>query len=158
VGYGNAKKKQNVWVEKHLKMSNKQTYFRVCHKDTLQGLWYTYGGEFTGLIHNEFGFCQNNALRMDFDEEIVGWLSAVETLDNLFHWFTQKDINELQKHGWYIHEFEAEDVKFYERFQHTVIKQGTSKVVMVHELMRNGATREYDENRVVVDPFEGMFE
>lgn len=130
---------------------SKQTYFRVCHKDTLQGLWYTYNGEFTGLIHNEFGFCQNNELRMDFDEEIVGWLSAVETLDNLFHWFSKEDISRLQEHGWFIHEFEAIDVKFYERFQHTVIKQDTSKVVMVHELMRNGGTRElgvrgYDEN------------
>ena len=73
MGYGIAKKKQNVSVEPYTKKKmSKQTYFRVCHKDTLQGLWYTYEGEFTGLIHNEFGFCQNNALRMDFDEEIVG--------------------------------------------------------------------------------------
>jgi nicotinic acid phosphoribosyltransferase len=123
-------------------MSSKQTYFRVCHKDTLQGLWYAFNGEFTGLIHNQFSFCANTNLAMDFDEEIVGWLSAVETLENLFFWFTEKDIKALQKHGWFIHEFEAEDVKFYERFQHTVIKQDTSKVVKVHELMLNGQTRE----------------
>jgi hypothetical protein len=71
---------------------------------------------------------------MDFDEEIVGWLSAVETLDGLFHWFSEEDIAKLENHGWFIHEFEAEDVKFYERFQHTIIKQDTSKPVRVHSL------------------------
>ena len=115
-------------------MSNKKTFFRVCHKDTLQGLWYAFNGEFTGLIHTDFSFCQNNALRMDFDPEIVGWLSAVETLENLFFWFSELDIARLEQHGWFIHEFEAEDVKFYERFQHTIIKQDTSKVVAVHSL------------------------
>jgi len=126
-------------------MSCKQTYFRVCHKDTLQGLWYAFNGEFTGLIHNEFSFCANSNLAMDFDEEIASWLSAVETLDNLFFWFTKDDIIILQKHGWFIHEFEAEDVKFYERFQHTVIKQDTSKVIKVHEVMFNYTVSEYNE-------------
>lgn len=119
-------------------MSNKKTFFRVCHKDTLQGLWYAFNGEFTGLIHTDFKFCQNNALRMDFDPEIVGWLSAVETIDNLFFWFSELDIARLEQHGWFIHEFEAEDVKFYERFQHTIIKQDTSKVVAVHSLVSLG--------------------
>lgn len=105
-----------------------KTYFRVCHKDTLQGLWYAFNGEFTGLIHDKFNFCKNTELKMDFDEELVGWLSAVDSLDKLFHWFTQDDIRKLQEHGWYIHEFEAEDIRFYERFQHLVIKQDTSKV------------------------------
>jgi hypothetical protein len=113
---------------------NKKTYFRVCHRETLQGLWYAFNGEFTGLIHTDFSFCQNNELIMEFDEEIVGWLSAVETLDYLFHWFSEEDIERLEGHGWFIHEFEAEDVKFYDRFQHTVIKQDTSKVIQVHEL------------------------
>lgn len=113
---------------------NKKTYFRVCHKETLQGLWYTFNGDFTGLIHTDFSFCQNHALRMDFDPEIVGWLSATDNLDTLFFWFTREDIAKLQLHGWFIHEFEAEDVKFYERFQHLIIKQDTAKVVKVHEL------------------------
>jgi hypothetical protein len=127
-------------------MSNKQTYFRVCHKDTLQGLWYAFNGEFTGLIHNEFSFCQNNELRMDFDEEIVGWLSAVKNLEDLWVWFTKEDIARLQEHGWFIHEFEAEDVKFYDRFQHLVIKQDTSNVFMVHEIMQNGTIQEHYED------------
>lgn len=115
-------------------MSHNNTYFRVCHKDTLQGLWYAFNGEFTGLIHTDFSFCQNNELIMEFDEELVGWLSAVETLDNLFNWFSKEDIERLEAYGWFIHEFEAENVKFYDRFQHMVIKQDTAKVIQVHEL------------------------
>lgn len=106
-------------------------YYRVCHKHTLQGLWYDYKGDFTGLIHDQFNFCKNNELRMDFDDEIVGWLSATDSLDTLFFWFTKEDIQNLQEHGWFIHEFEAEDVKFYERFQHLIIKQDTSKVIRI---------------------------
>lgn len=110
---------------------SKQTYFRVCNRDTLQGLWYAFNGEFTGLIHNEFDFCQNTELKMDFDPEIVGWLSATESLNDLWKWFSMKDIIKLQEHGWFIHEFDADDVNFYERFQHTIIKQETSRPVFL---------------------------
>ncbi len=106
-------------------MENK-LFYRVCHKDTLQGLWYDYKGKFTGLIHNELDFCMHNKLEMDFDNEIVGWLSAVNSLEALHQWFSVSDIIELQKHGWFVHTFEAEHVKFYDRFQHTIIKQSTS--------------------------------
>jgi hypothetical protein len=109
-------------------------YYRVCHKDTLQGLWYDYKGSFTGLIHDEFNFCTNNKLEMEFDDELVGWLSATDSLETLYHWFPEEDIVLLQEHGWFIFEFEAEDVKFYERFQHLVIKQDTSKPIRMVEL------------------------
>jgi hypothetical protein len=115
-------------------MKTQNTYYRVCHKETLQGLWYTYSGDFTGLIHNEFDFCLNTKLEMEFDETIVGWLSATESLESLWKWFTKEDIKKLQKHGWYIHEFKAKDAKFYERFQHTIIKQDTSKVIRLIEI------------------------
>lgn len=62
---------------------SKNKFYRVCHKETLQGLWYDYKGQFTGLIHNDFNFCANKDLEMDFDPEIVGWLSATDTLENL---------------------------------------------------------------------------
>ncbi len=109
-------------------------FYRVCNKETLQGLWYDYKGQFTGLIHEDLNFCVNNELEMDFDPEIVGWLSATESLDTLYNWFTKDDIKQLQSHGWFIHEFEAIDVKFYERFQHQIIKQDTSKVLRIIEL------------------------
>lgn len=112
----------------------KRTFYRVCNEETKQGLWYQFDGSFTGLIHDKFNFCANRDLKMDFDEELVGWLSAVQNLEDLWKWFTQDDIKELQKHGWFIYEYIAKDSKFYDRFQHLVIKQDTSKVIRKIEL------------------------
>jgi hypothetical protein len=105
----------------------KKLFYRVCHKDTLQGLWYDYKGLFTGKIHNEFDFCTHNKLKMDFDDKLVGWLSATESLETLYGWFPTYDILRLQKYGYYIHTFEATEYRFYDRFKHFVIKQDSSK-------------------------------
>lgn len=114
-------------------MENK-IFYRVCNEKTQQGLWYNQDGNFTGLIHDKFSFCQNSELKMDFDEEIVGWLSAVENLEDLWKWFSKEDIKKLQEHGWFIYEYEAIHVKFYDRFQHLIINQNTSKVIRKIEL------------------------
>lgn len=121
-------------VIKSILKDRAKTFYRVCNLDTKQGLWYSYDGQFTGLIHDGFAFCKNSDLRMDFDPELVGWLSAVEKLEDLYHWFSVEDIKRLQKHGWYIYEYSAENYKFYERFQHQVICQKTSTVVTKHIL------------------------
>lgn len=109
----------------------RKKFYRVCHKQTFQGLWYDYEGNFTGLIHDDFNFCENSELKMDYDPEIVGWLSAVETIDDLFRWFTKDDIQKLEEYGWFIHEFDAIDFKLYEPFQHIIINQNTSNVIRV---------------------------
>lgn len=104
-------------------------FYRVCNTDTQQGLWYHFDGKFTGLIHDDFNFCKNNELKMDFDEELVGWLSATDSLETLYHWFPKEDIIELQKHGWTIHVYETDEYRFYERFQHLVISKEKSKLI-----------------------------
>lgn len=106
-----------------------KTFYRVCNIETQQGLWYKFNGEFSGLIHDQFNFCMHNQLKMDFDEELVGYLSVTDSLDKLFEWFPIKDIQELEKHGYSICAYETEDFKFYERFQHLVINQEKSKLV-----------------------------
>lgn len=104
-------------------------FYRVSNHETQQGLWYAQDGNFTGLIHNELSFCKNSELKMDFDETLCGWLSAATSMEDLYNWFSHEDILSLQKHGFFIHEFEAVDYWFYDRFQHFVINQATSKVV-----------------------------
>ena len=42
-----------------------KSYYRVCHYETLQGLWYAFNGDFTGLIHDKFKFCLNNELELE---------------------------------------------------------------------------------------------
>jgi len=95
----------------------------------MQGLWYDFKGTHTGLIHNEFNFCLNKDLKMDFDPELKGYLSATDSLETLYNWFTKEDIINLQKHNYFIHVFESDDYKFYDRFQHLVINQSKSKLI-----------------------------
>jgi hypothetical protein len=110
-----------------------RTFYRVNNKHTGQGLWYDLNGEFTGLIHDKFDFCLNTALGMDFDPELVGWLSATENLNDLWFWFPAEDIVRLETHGWFIHEYlvNDDDVKWYERFQHYVIRQTNARLIRV---------------------------
>lgn len=99
-------------------------FYRVANTQTEQGLWYDFKGNFTGLIHGKLNFCKNNELPMPFDPEIVGWLSATETLDDLFNWFSESDILELEKHGYSIVLYEATEYRFYNN--HWIIKQDSS--------------------------------
>lgn len=100
-------------------------FYRVCNPDTQQGLWYAPDGTHTGLIHT-LGLT-NSSLRMEPDPELVGWLSATETLDDLWKWFTPADVARLEEHGFFIHEYHVIAHRFYERFQHPVICQFTSR-------------------------------
>lgn len=104
-------------------------FYRVCNTDTNQGLWYHFNGCFSGLIHKEFDFCKNRDLKMDFDSELVGWLSVAESLEDLYKWFPKEDILKLQEDNWMIHEYECSDYKFYHRFQHYVINQDNCKLI-----------------------------
>lgn len=113
---------------------NKKTFYRVCNINTGQGLWYKPNGIFSGLIHDEFNFCKNKDLEMDFDLELVGWLSTTDSLEGLYQWFTKDDIIKLQKEGWFIHEYETDDYKFYDKFQHYVIKQYNNTLVKIIEV------------------------
>lgn len=81
------------------------------------------------LIHEKFNFCLHRDLKMDYDPELVGWLSATDSLETLYNWFPEKDILELQKHDYFIHVFETDNHKFYERFQHQIIHQASSKLI-----------------------------
>lgn len=113
-------------LTKLVRKAKTKTFYRVCHKDTKQGLWYCPEGTFTGLIHDKFKFCKNSELEMHFDEELTGWLSATDSLEDLMNWFSEEDIKELQKHGWFIYKYSVTDYKFYDRFQHYIINQETS--------------------------------
>jgi len=66
---------------------------------------------------------------MDYDEEVVGYLSATDEMDNLWQWFTKDDILKLQEFDYSIHVYEAHDFKWYEKFQHWLIHQQNSKLI-----------------------------
>ena len=107
-----------------MKTLKKKIFYRVGNLKTEQGLWYDFDGKFTGLIHDKFDFCENSELPMPFDPNVVGWLSSVDKLNDLFFWFTKDDIKQLEEHGYNIGVYEATEYKAHEN--HWVIKQDSS--------------------------------
>jgi len=105
-------------------MKTPKIFYRIGNLETEQGLWYDFEGNFTGLIHNEFDFCKNSDLPMPYSEEVVGWLSATDKLNDLFLWFPKEDIAKLEEHGYSIGVYEATEYKVHEN--HWVIKQDSS--------------------------------
>lgn len=101
-------------------------FYRLANNQTEQGLWYDFEGEFTGAIHDEFNFCMNTKLPMPYDKNIVGWLSATMTLDDLFKWFSRDDIGKLEKYGYRVAVYKASEYKFYNG--HWLIKQDSSRL------------------------------
>lgn len=114
----------------------KKIFYRVCNTLTEQGLWYDFKGNFTGLIRNDFNFCKSNELRMDFDTELIGWLSATDSIESLWQWFTQEEILKLQEYGYFIHVYLSPNYKMYERFQHFVINQKESQILKIIKLSK----------------------
>tara|TARA_R110000796_G_scaffold248124_3_gene374576 strand:- start:745 stop:1107 length:363 start_codon:yes stop_codon:yes gene_type:complete len=105
----------------------KKTFYRVANTTTNQGLWYDIDGNFTGLIHKEYDFCRSNVLPMPFDENVVGYLSCTDTLDDLFEWFPMEDIIRLEKGGYYLTVYESEDYKSYHN--HWVFNQNNANFI-----------------------------
>lgn len=116
---------------------NMKTFYRIADTDTNQGVWYNMSGQFTGLIHSKFNFCKLHALPMPFDPDIVNYLSATESLDELFNWFPKEDIIRLSEYGYQITEYKSADYKFHNG--HWLILKDTAVI------SNRVAAREYEE-------------
>ncbi len=114
-------------------MEANKIFYRIANHVTHQGLWYDCKGTFTGLIHNEFNFCQNTRLQMPFDKNIIGFLSATDSIDDLYNWFSVDDILRLEKYDYFITVYEATNYKFHNN--HWVICQDTSKLLRQLQLV-----------------------
>lgn len=106
---------------------NGKLFYRLEDKVTHQGLWYDFKGEFTGLIHDKFAFCMNSQLPMPFDIKLVGWLSATETLDELFNWFSKEDIQNLEEYGYRVAIYQASEYRYHNN--HWIINKDSSRLV-----------------------------
>lgn len=105
-------------------------FYRVAHNETGQGLWYDNAGNYTGLIRDVYSFCKNTRLPMPFDPEVRGWLSATRSMDELFEWFPQCDIIQLERYGYYATEYKAAFARKYEN--HWLIHAQTSQREHIH--------------------------
>lgn len=122
-------------------------FLRVANEETGEGLWYNKAGEFIGLIHNEFDFCKNSEVKMPFDKDTVGFLSAVDSLEALFEWFPQKDIDRLQDYGYYVTVYKSSDYKFCEN--HWLINQETAELVeQIKDINKAMETADVEEQKL----------
>jgi hypothetical protein len=55
-------------------------FYRLGHIDNQQGLWYDRNGSFAGRIHNDYSDFKNSEMPMNFDPEIIGYLSVTKSL------------------------------------------------------------------------------
>lgn len=92
------------------------------------GLWYNMDGTYTGRIHDEFKFLPASALPMPYDEKVLGYLSVVDDLNDLYNWFSLEDIEKLRPFGFGILVYEATDYREYHN--HWVIHKD-SKVIKI---------------------------
>ena len=97
-------------------------FYRV-GKEGEEGLWYNKQGEFTGLIHKEFSWCNASQLQMPFEQELVGYLSVADSLEHLYKWFNRAELLILQQKGFNIYEYSTDCYKFYDLYKHNVIHQ-----------------------------------
>ena len=104
----------------------KKIFYRVENPTTQNGLWYDIDGNFTGTIHQkEFDKLQNHKLPMPFNENIQGWLSCVEKLEEIDAWFNEEDMKILRPKGYMLSEYESSDFKKVDG--HWIIKRDSSK-------------------------------
>lgn len=99
-------------------------FYRVGTLFGEQGLWYDQNGVFTGLIHAKFSYLKSSRLEMPFDENVVGYLSATHTLQELDEWFSDWCLSHLRAQGFAIMEYVATDYKH--NGMHWLISQQSS--------------------------------
>lgn len=104
-----------------------KVFYRVGNVNGEQGLWYDMNGTFTGDIHTKYKFCTNSKLPMPYDKNIVGYLSVVDNLDDLYKWFTREDIEALKPYGFRIVVYLSNDYKLHNN--HYIINKNTSKII-----------------------------
>lgn len=112
--------------------------YRIANVDPSRGLWYSPDGTFTGEIHSDLTFCRASALKMPFDENLAKkWSCATETADDLLVWFNLEEIEQLEKHGFYVAIYSATEYKTYQfsdpktgiEIEHLIFKNDSTKLV-----------------------------
>lgn len=112
----------------------KKTFYRLAQQKTENGFWYNYDGEKVNIIESVYNNLKCSELFMDFDSEMVGYLAATDSLDNLFIWFSEKEIIELQKNGWCIYVYETDIYKKHSRQNHYLIEKNKNNIIKIIEI------------------------
>jgi hypothetical protein len=85
--------------------------FRIENQETMHGMWYREDGTFEPFIeHLTEG--KSAKLPMEFNERYrtadKRWFSGAESMDDMRHWFSDRDALELFKNGYKLYRFETD--------------------------------------------------
>lgn len=110
-----------------------QEIFRIENQDTMNGMWYNDKGEYDPFIktltegisadlpmepHERYG---------QFDRR---WFSGCVDFDLLKHWFSKRDIFELNEAGYKLYKFQSQEFQ-HEEFQTIFTREGILSQVEV---------------------------
>ena len=95
--------------ERVLQSPTKNIY-RIEHKETKAGMWHNYDGTYNGVI-KELTEGKSREALMPYTKEHTHrgkkWFSGVESLEQLYQWFTERDLEELMGMGYVLYRFSA---------------------------------------------------
>ena len=109
--------------------------YRIENPLTMQGMWYSGEGLYTGLI-TRFGDALCQDVPMDFDPQFkIGgdWFSACDTVEGLRAWFSKNDISRLQSMGYGLYEFRPDHTRTVNG--HAVFLRGRAGTVLPIDLV-----------------------
>lgn len=108
---------------------NKKIFYRLGTTDK-SGMWYDQNGNFHGAMNSPaFSMLKNHSLKMPYCSDTVGYLSAVETIDELLLWFPKEDLKILEPLGFKILKYEATDYKLNKKYNHWLINEDSSILI-----------------------------
>jgi hypothetical protein len=108
-------------------LMEKKIFYRVKGIDCHTGLWYDRDGTFTNRIGQMEPRCKNSDLPMPYDENTLGYLSAVDSIESMYYWFSKEDLKNLEEKGFVLKIFESTDYKYYDN--HWLISIKNSKII-----------------------------
>lgn len=121
---------------------NTKLFYRVEGIDGHAGLWYDRDGTFTNRIKTIEPACINCDLPMPYDDQVLGYVSAVDDLADLYAWFSKEDLQAMLKYGFVLKIFESTDYKYYHNHWLIKIDSPVLYVTTSMESIKNNIQRE----------------
>lgn len=100
--------------------------FRIENQETMHGMWYNEKGEYDPFIFNLTEGISAD-LPMGYHErygqDAARWFSGCVDFEQMKHWFSERDIRELDAAGYHLYKFEAKQFQ-HEEFQTIFTREG----------------------------------
>jgi hypothetical protein len=94
-------------------MNKPKVFFRIENQDTMHGMWYDQNGKFEPFIER-LTEGKSAKLPMDFNPKHrtggLEWYSGGRSVEEMHHWFSDRDALELFQNGYKLYRFEGTQI------------------------------------------------